>query len=63
MYGLKQTAIITYEQLISHMKPHGYHPVPLTTGLWAHQIREKNICLCVEDFGVKYFSKIMQIIF
>ena len=27
MYGLKQTSIIVYNQIISHMEPHGYYPV------------------------------------
>ena len=34
MYGLKQASIIAYNQLISHMDPHGYYPVLFTTGLW-----------------------------
>ena len=33
MYGLKQAAIIAYNQLISHMDLHGYYPVPFTTGI------------------------------
>ena len=28
MYGIKQAAIIAYNQLISHIDPHGYYPVP-----------------------------------
>ena len=28
MYGLKQAAILAYEQLVEHLKPHGYYPVP-----------------------------------
>ena len=57
MYGLNQEAIISYNQLISHMKPHIYYPVTFTTGLWAHKTRKTFFCLCVDDFGVKYFSK------
>ena len=33
MYGIIQTTIIAYNQLICHMEPHGYYPVPFTTGL------------------------------
>ena len=40
MYGLKQAAIIAYNQMIFHMEPHGYYPVPFTTGLWAHKTRK-----------------------
>ena len=56
MYGLKQEAIISYNKLIPRMEPHGYYPFPFTTGLWAHQTRIV-FGLCVNDFGVKYFSK------
>ena len=41
VYWLKQAAIISYNQLIFHMEPHGYYPVPLTTGFWAHKTRKK----------------------
>ena len=57
MYGLEQAAISYYNQLISHMDPHVYYPVPFTTGLWAHKTTRNNFCLCVDDFGVKYFNK------
>ena len=56
MYGLKQAAIIAYNQLICHMKPQGYYPVPFTTGIWAYKTIKKT-CLCVDDFGLKYFSE------
>ena len=36
------------------MDPHGYYPVPFTNGLWEH--KSIFFCLCVDDFGVKYFS-------
>ena len=42
MYGLQKAAIISYNQLISHMGPHGYYPVPFTTGLWDHKTRKKD---------------------
>ena len=56
MYGLNQSAIIAYNQLIYHMEPHRCYPSLFTTGLWAHKTR---FCFffCVGDFGVKYFSK------
>ena len=57
MYVLKKAAIIAQNQLISHMDPHGYYPVTFTTGLWAHKTRKTKFCFCVDDFGVKYFSK------
>ena len=53
----KQASIITYNQLIYHMEPHDYYPVPITTVLWAQKSRRTKNFLCVDDFGVKYFTK------
>ena len=47
IYGLKQEAIIAYNQLISHMEPHGYYPVSFTTGIWAHKIRKQFAYMCM----------------
>ena len=55
MYGLKQAAIIDYNHLVKQLKPHGYHPCPETTGFGV--TKQEFFCLCVDDFGVKYFSK------
>ena len=41
VYVLKQAAIIAYNQLISHMDPHNYYPVPFVTGLWSHRTRKQ----------------------
>ena len=57
MYGLKMAAIISYNQLISYMDPHRYYTFPFTIGLWAQKTRITKYCLCVDDFGVKYFTK------
>ena len=57
MYILNQSATIAYKQLILRMEPHGYYPVPFTTGLWEYRTRKTNFCLRVEIFCVKYFSK------
>ena len=57
MYGLKQAAIITYNQLIYHMDPHGYYTVPFKNGLWAHKTRKTKFCLGVDDFGVNFFQR------
>ena len=56
MYGLKQAAILAYEQLVKNLKPHGYYPVPNTSGLWAHKSRRTMFVLCVDDFGIKYYN-------
>ena len=57
MYGLRQAAILAYQYLQKTLKPHGYYPVPGTVGMWKHQTRPIHFCLCVDDFGIKYFDK------
>ena len=57
MYGLKYAALLGYQQLVQHLKPFGYYPIPHTDGLWKHTSRKITFCLCVDDFGVKYFHK------
>ena len=57
MYGLKQAAILAYKQLVNVMKEDGYSPIPHTIGLWKHDTRKTKFCLCVDDFGVKYFGE------
>ena len=56
MYGLKQAALLAHQQLITNLAPHGYHPIP-NTNFWRHETRPTIFCLCVDDFGIKYFSK------
>lgn len=57
MYGLKQAAILAYEFLSSLLKDASYAPITGTLGLWKHSTRKTIFCLCVDDFGVKYFSE------
>lgn len=57
MYGLKQAAILAYQQLVSFLAPAGYIPIPNTAGMWKHKTRKTIFCICVDDFGIKYFNK------
>jgi hypothetical protein len=57
MYGLKEAAIIAFNQLVRKLAPSGYEPMPFTPGLWRHRTKRTTFVLCVDDFGVKYFSK------
>ena len=57
MYGLKQASILAYQHLVNNLAPHGYTPCKYSLGLWTHTTRPTKFCLCVDDFGVKYFSK------
>ena len=56
MYGLKEAGVIAFNQLVKHLAPHGYHPMKHTAGLWRHETRQTTFALCVDDFGIKYFS-------
>ena len=57
MYGLKQASILAYHQLVKILKPHGYYPEPHSVGMWSHHNRKTKFCLCVDDFGIKYFNR------
>lgn len=56
MYGLKQAAVISYDNIACNLNPHGYHPIPHTLGLWKHNTRKTTFCLCVDDFCIKYYN-------
>ena len=57
MYGLKQASILDYEHLVHLLAPHGYYPEPHCVEIWSHKTRPTKFCLCVDDFGVKCFTK------
>jgi hypothetical protein len=57
MYGLKEAAILAYEQLKEHLATFGYFPVSHTPGLWRHSSRPTTFTLAVDDFGIKFFTK------
>ena len=56
MYGLIQAAILAYKQLSERLQAAGYIHIIVSTGMWKHETRQTIFCLCVDDFGVKYFS-------
>ena len=57
MYGLKQAALLAYNQLKDNLAKHGYHPIKHTIGLWKHDTRPITFCLCVDGFGIKYTQR------
>ena len=57
MYGLKQAAILAYNNLKANLAQHGYTPVVGTVGMWKHDTRRTKFCVCVDDFGIKYYDK------
>ena len=62
MYGLKQAAILAYNNLIFNLKQDGYFPILHTDSYWQHEKYPTIFCLCVDNFGVKYFHKMILII-
>ena len=57
MYGLIQAATLAYKNLKKNLEPQCYYPCANTEGLWKHVLCRTTIYLCVDNFGIKYFSK------
>ena len=57
MPELKQVALLAHQHLRNCLKPYGYEPIPGTSGSWKHCSRPTMFCLCVDDFGIKHWSK------
>ena len=57
VYGLKQAAILAYNQLLGRLASGCYCPMIGSTGMFEHSTRPTKFCLCVDDFGIKYFTK------
>ncbi len=57
MYSLKEAAILAYNKLVQHITPKGYFPIEGTAGLRKYKTRQTIFCLCVDDFGIKYFNR------
>ena len=53
MYGLPQSGIIDYEQLVQFLVPFGYAPARHNPGLWRQKTRPITFYLCVKNFGIK----------
>ena len=57
MPGLKQAALLVCDHLNNSLAPCVYHLVQGIVGLWKYEIRPTKFCLCVDDFGIKFWSK------
>ena len=55
---MKQAAILAYNQLKQKLLPHGYSPVIGTVVVWKHNTQQTKFCLCVDNFGIKYYNKV-----
>ena len=57
MYGLKQAAILVYNEVSTLLKKAGYQTIMDSLGMWKYHTRRKLLCLGVDDFGIKYYDK------
>jgi len=56
MYGLKEAAILAYDQLKHHLPKYGYYHYN-TPSMWYYTTWPLTFTLAVNDIGIKYFSK------
>ena len=57
MFGLKEVAILAYDQLKAHLAKYRYVPMEHTPSLWHHKSHLITFTLAVDDFGIKHFNK------
>ena len=57
MYRLKHPAILSYILLQESLSQYGYKHIVGMVGLWEHDTRQTKFCVCVDSFGIKYYSK------
>ena len=57
IYVLKEAGVIAFDQLVQKLKRFGYESMPQTPGLWRHTSRKTTFTLCINNFGIQYFSK------
>ena len=57
MYDLKQASVLAYQNLTKLLTDGGYEHILVSLGMWKYRTRKTIFCLCVDDVGVKYFSK------
>ena len=56
-YGLKQGGKIAHNDLVQHLRKHGYVRAGKTDGLFTHITRNISFTLVVDDFGIKYTNE------
>ena len=57
MYGLRQAAVLAYETVETLLNNAGYHKIRGSLNMWKHATRKITFCLCVDDFGIKFFDR------
>ena len=56
VYGLKEAAILAYNQLKEHLKQYGYVPFKHTPGFFRHESRPTIFSLAVDNFCIKFYN-------
>ena len=41
---------------MAHLQKIGYHPTTQAQNIWEHETGKAKLCLCVDDFGIKYYN-------
>ena len=59
MYGLPQAGLLAQQRLNAHLLKLGYTKCTHTPDLYTHHTRPTTFTLVVDDFGIKYNSKMM----
>ena len=57
MYGLKQVAMLGRNKVIEVLKPFNSALDTFAPNLWSHSTRPTKFCLCVDNFGVKFYTQ------
>ena len=45
------------DQLVVHLEKYGYRPSTHAPNIWSHDKYRTKFCLCVDEFGEKFFDK------
>ena len=53
-YGLRQAGRIAHDDLVQHLKNHGFEQTQKTDGLFTHVLWDISFTLVVDDFGTKF---------
>ena len=48
---------MAYDGFKKHLAKYGYYPDKFAQNIWYHTTKKTKFCLCVDDFGVQYFSQ------
>ena len=57
MNDLKQATRRARDQLVKNLAPFRYFPTPQAPNIWVNKTKCAKFCVCVDHFGVNYFSE------